>query len=139
MMPSYQAQAPIMTVTPSYQAQAPTMTVTPSYQAQASAMTMMPNTVQAAAPGGFAQSAFSCSPVMTTAPVAPQVLQMAGVGYPVPIAAAPVAQQAVLKMEVGGWQICEDELGEFYVHTATGQQFDQPPQQLLQVLQMAQR
>jgi hypothetical protein len=130
MMPSYQAQAPTMTVTPSYQAQAPSMTVTPSYQAQAPIMTVTPS-YQAQAPTMTVTPSYQAQ--------APQVLQMAGVGYPVPIAAAPVAQQAVLKMEVGGWQICEDELGEFYVHAATGQQFDQPPQQLLQVLQMAQR
>jgi len=46
--------------------------------------------------------------------------------------------EAVIKMEVGLWQVCEDQQGEFYVHTASGQQFDQPPYEVLQVLQQVQ-
>lgn len=47
----------------------------------------------------------------------------------------PVPEEPVLKMEVGHWQICEDELGEFYVHAPSGQSFDQAPQELLHLLQ----
>jgi len=45
------------------------------------------------------------------------------------------AAQGIVKAEVGGWQICEDAQGEYYVHLASGQTFDEPPQELLQLLQ----
>jgi len=47
------------------------------------------------------------------------------------------APQAVVKQEIAGWQICEDNMGEYYVYTLTGQSFDQPPAALLQLLQQA--
>lgn len=47
----------------------------------------------------------------------------------------PVAQEAIVKQEVGPWQICEDPMGEYYVYTPSGQTFDQPPAELMQVLQ----
>lgn len=55
-----------------------------------------------------------------------------------PPAAAP-APQAKLKMTLGDWQICEDAQGEFYVHAPTGQTFDQPPPQLVQLYQATQK
>merc|ERR1712066_128292 len=41
-------------------------------------------------------------------------------------------QQAIVKQEVGPWQICEDAMGEYYVHLPSGQTFDQPPPELMQ-------
>jgi len=34
------------------------------------------------------------------------------------------------------WQICEDAQGEYYVHTPSGKTFDQPPQQLVQLMHL---
>ena len=53
-------------------------------------------------------------------------------------AAQPPAQQATVKMTLGEWQVCEDVQGEYYVHTTTGQTFDQPPPQLVQLYQSMQ-
>jgi hypothetical protein len=46
--------------------------------------------------------------------------------------------QAVLKMELGDWQICEDAQGEYYVHAPTGQTYDHPPPELLELHQASQ-
>jgi hypothetical protein len=43
-----------------------------------------------------------------------------------------------LKMEVGDWQICEDMQGEYYVHIPTGQTYDEPPPELVQLRQATQ-
>lgn len=61
------------------------------------------------------------------------------VAYAAPQAAAYAAQantgQPVLKATVGVWQICQDNLGEYYVHVPSGQSFDQPPPELLLQIQ----
>jgi hypothetical protein len=43
--------------------------------------------------------------------------------------------QSVVKAQVGDWYICEDQQGEFYSHAITGQSYDQPPEELLQLMQ----
>jgi len=52
-------------------------------------------------------------------------------------AVAPAAQvaQAEVKAQIGNWLICQDAMGEFYQNAATGQQFDQAPAELLQLVQ----
>jgi len=46
-------------------------------------------------------------------------------------------QEARVKLILGDWQICEDSQGEYYVHVS-GQSFDQPPEQLVQLYQASQ-
>jgi len=41
------------------------------------------------------------------------------------------------KLTLGDWAVYEDQQGEFYVNISTGQQFDKPPQALLQAYQAA--
>merc|ERR1711976_894308 len=46
-------------------------------------------------------------------------------------------QQARVKQEIGLWQICEDSLGEFYVHVGPPyppRTFDEMPEELMQLL-----
>jgi hypothetical protein len=43
------------------------------------------------------------------------------------------AAQAKVKFELGSWRVCEDAQGEFYIHAPTGQSFDQPPDELVQL------
>mmetsp|Transcript_12457 Transcript_12457/g.22887 ORF Transcript_12457/g.22887 Transcript_12457/m.22887 type:complete len:195 (-) Transcript_12457:56-640(-) len=69
---------------------------------------------------------------VVTYAAAPPVINQ---GFAQPQLAVQPQAQAVVKMEVGVWQVCEDQQGEFYVHTVSGQQFDQPPAELLQLLQ----
>jgi hypothetical protein len=47
----------------------------------------------------------------------------------------PQASRAVQKMAFGDWAVYEDELGEYYAHVPTGQQFEQPPPELIQAYQ----
>jgi hypothetical protein len=61
---------------------------------------------------------------------APQAAQVQYVGAP----AAPAAQ-AEVRAQIGNWLICQDAMGEFYQNAATGQQFDQAPAELLQLIQ----
>eukprot|EP00411_Alexandrium_monilatum_P052734 CAMPEP_0175423538 /NCGR_PEP_ID=MMETSP0095-20121207/48315_1 /TAXON_ID=311494 /ORGANISM="Alexandrium monilatum, Strain CCMP3105" /LENGTH=164 /DNA_ID=CAMNT_0016722801 /DNA_START=26 /DNA_END=516 /DNA_ORIENTATION=+ len=52
--------------------------------------------------------------------------------------AAPVAQgpAAMTKMQIGVWNIAEDAQGEFYCNTITGETYDQPPPELLSLMQV---
>jgi len=51
-------------------------------------------------------------------------------------APAPAAQpQAVTKMQIGCWTVAEDAQGEFYFNQQTGQSYDQPPAELLALVQ----
>jgi len=43
------------------------------------------------------------------------------------------AAQTKQKLTLGPWIVCEDSQGEFYYHTPSGQSFDQPPQELVQL------
>jgi len=43
--------------------------------------------------------------------------------------------EAVVKGQVGDWLICEDSAGEFYSHAQTQESFDQPPEELLRLLE----
>jgi len=43
------------------------------------------------------------------------------------------AAQTKQKFTLGPWIVCEDSQGEFYYHTPSGQSFDQPPQELVQL------
>lgn len=63
------------------------------------------------------------------------LLLLQQVQAPAPVGQSPPEAQAMIKMEVGEWQVCEDQQGEYYVHTLSGQSFDQPPVELLQLLQ----
>jgi hypothetical protein len=47
----------------------------------------------------------------------------------------PQGSPAVQKMAFGDWAVYQDELGEFYTHVPTGQQFEQPPPELIQAYQ----
>merc|ERR1712060_531061 len=47
----------------------------------------------------------------------------------------PAVQQAIVKQEVGPWQICEDQQGEYYVYLPSGQTFDNMPPELAQLIQ----
>jgi len=57
------------------------------------------------------------------------------------IAQLAVSQQAeaIVKLEIGDWCVCEDALGEFYHHAPSGQSFDQAPAQLVALIQASQR
>mmetsp|Transcript_75385 Transcript_75385/g.117843 ORF Transcript_75385/g.117843 Transcript_75385/m.117843 type:complete len:216 (+) Transcript_75385:71-718(+) len=57
------------------------------------------------------------------------------------IAQPAVSQQAeaIVKLEIGDWYVCEDSLGEFYHHAPSGQSFDQAPAQLVALIQASQR
>merc|ERR1739848_392122 len=44
------------------------------------------------------------------------------------------AAEAIVKMQFEEWQVCEDGLGEYYVHVPTNRGFEQPPQKLLHIL-----
>merc|ERR1719345_130260 len=64
---------------------------------------------------------------------APTMMQAPAMHY----AAAPVAQvaqQAAVKQQIGQWMICHDAQGEFYQDSVTGQSYDHPPPQLLQLM-----
>jgi len=55
-----------------------------------------------------------------------------------PQGAQPVQPQlapAVQKMSFGDWAVYQDELGTFYMHVPTGQQFENPPPELAQAYQ----
>jgi len=47
--------------------------------------------------------------------------------------------QASVKQQTGDWLICEDAQGEFYSYQPTGQTFDQPPPELLQLIEQMQQ
>jgi hypothetical protein len=47
-------------------------------------------------------------------------------------------QEATVKMKVGVWSVCEDQQGEFYHNGVTGQTFDNPPPELVGLLQQSQ-
>merc|ERR1711953_168260 len=47
--------------------------------------------------------------------------------------------ESTVKMQLGPWLVCEDALGEFYHHSQTGQSFEQPPAELLQLFQASQK
>jgi len=47
--------------------------------------------------------------------------------------------EAIVKLEIGDWCVCEDALGEFYHHAPSGQSFDQAPAQLVALIQASQR
>lgn len=51
------------------------------------------------------------------------------------IAAEQNPGEAVVKGQVGDWLICEDSAGEFYSHAQTQESFDQPPEELLRLLE----
>jgi hypothetical protein len=48
-----------------------------------------------------------------------------------------MAAQAEVVAQIGDWAVCEDAQGEFYYNAATGQSFDAPPPEFLQVIQAA--
>lgn len=81
------------------------------------------------------------APAQAAASAFPQVAAagLQQVAYAAPPAATYAAQantgQPVLKATVGAWQICQDNLGEYYVHVPSGQSFDQPPPELLLQMQ----
>merc|ERR1719215_887064 len=58
---------------------------------------------------------------------------------PAPVMAEPAGQQppmqAIVKQEIGPWQICEDAQGDYFVYLPSGQTFDNMPPELLQLLQ----
>merc|ERR1719254_239132 len=120
--PTYLTQAPAMTA--SSVAYAP-MTTT-AFQGGAS-----PNMTYAyASPSPMSYAA-------QTVPVAPQTYQ--GTYTSVPHYASAPPQYPILKAEVGGWQILEDELGEFYYHVASQQQLDVPPPNAAELYMALQR
>lgn len=47
----------------------------------------------------------------------------------------PQQQPAVQKMQFGDWAVYEDDLGRFYMHVPSGQQFEAPPPELMQAYQ----
>merc|ERR1712159_596661 len=47
----------------------------------------------------------------------------------------PQTAPAVQKMAFGDWAVYQDELGTFYMHVPTGQQFERPPPELMQAYQ----
>jgi len=47
-------------------------------------------------------------------------------------------EEATVKMQLGVWSICEDNQGEFYHNATTGQTFDQPPPELLELYEQSQ-
>merc|ERR1712151_184666 len=47
--------------------------------------------------------------------------------------------QAIVKQEIAHWQICEDQMGDYYVDLRTGQTFDQMPPELMQLMQQQQQ
>jgi sentrin-specific protease 7 len=47
----------------------------------------------------------------------------------------PHTAPAVQKMAFGDWAVYQDELGTFYMHVPTGQQFERPPPELMQAYQ----
>jgi len=49
------------------------------------------------------------------------------------------AQQTKQKFTLGPWVVCEDGQGEFYFHTPTGQSFDEPPPELVQLYKAQQQ
>jgi len=49
--------------------------------------------------------------------------------------AAPQQQPAVQKMQFGDWAVYEDDLGRFFMHVPSGQQFEVPPPELMQAYQ----
>merc|ERR1719345_645179 len=91
-----------------------------------------------------AAPAYSAAPMtMMHAPAAPAMTMMhapATTMMHAPAmhyAAAPVAQvaqQAAVKQQIGQWMICHDAQGEFYQDSVTGQSYDHPPPQLLQLM-----
>jgi len=47
--------------------------------------------------------------------------------------AQPFQQNSLERMRLGDWIVCEDNMGVFYHHALTGQQFNEPPAELLQL------
>lgn len=39
--------------------------------------------------------------------------------------------EACIKLKLGEYAVCEDSAGEFYVHVPTGEEFEEPPEELL--------
>merc|ERR1711865_1100542 len=77
------------------------------------------------------QVKYAAAPTTTTTYAAP----LANGSQTVTYASAPEAPQAQVTGQVGQWLICQDAQGEFYQDSSTGQQFDQPPAHLLQLMQ----
>ena len=90
-----------------------------------------PQVVPAAAPS---HAAFSYAAAPQVSYAAPPVYASA----PQMVPAAPAQQQAMVKHQIGPYLICHDAQGEFYNDSRTGESFDQPPVELLQLVQMQQ-
>merc|ERR1719424_541447 len=103
----------------------------PTYEAApAVSYSAAPAMSYAAAPVSYA-----AAPVTYSS--APQAASVQYAAAPVQYAAAPAMQvaQAEVKAQIGQWLICQDAMGEFYQNSATGQQFDQAPAELIQLIQ----
>merc|ERR1712179_269271 len=61
--------------------------------------------------------------------LSPHNAQMASVDSPEP------RQEAVAKLQLGDWVVYQDDLGPFYYHIPSQQQFENPPPQLLALYQ----
>jgi hypothetical protein len=79
-----------------------------------------------------AASSAQASLFATPAPAKTAPTQMA----PVQMAQTAAQGQVHTKGQIGDWLILEDAQGEFYQYAPTGQQFDQPPAELIQLVQM---
>lgn len=76
-------------------------------------------------PGAQVQASASYAPAVASyTPPVPQVVQH-----------MPQTQPAMQKMAFGEWAVYQDELGMFYMHVPTGQQFENPPPELAQAYQ----
>jgi len=68
----------------------------------------------------------------TAAPYPATACQLQGVQ------AQPLQEEATVKMTVGVWSVCEDQQGEYYHNGTTGQTFDSPPPEFVELLQGSQ-
>mmetsp|Transcript_79398 Transcript_79398/g.246240 ORF Transcript_79398/g.246240 Transcript_79398/m.246240 type:complete len:164 (-) Transcript_79398:115-606(-) len=50
-------------------------------------------------------------------------------------ASVPPGQRTEIRAQLGDWAICEDSQGFFYYNMPTGQSYDEPPPELLQLYQ----
>jgi len=56
-----------------------------------------------------------------------------------PVVPVVIDQPAAVLEEYGDWAICEDDQGEFYYHWPTNQSYDNPPAELLQLVEAQDR
>merc|ERR1712226_483075 len=101
-------------------------------QPQPQAMPGQPPMMQQPPPQGMPQPG---QPPMMQQP-APMMQQQPPMVEPV-AGQMPGGMQAIVKQEVGAWQICEDAQGEYYVYLPSGQTFDNMPPELAQLLQQS--